>query len=176
MMSYFTPYLTAVVGVSPSASGAIAIIRTYVFLILALVGGTIADRVFKGTAKWIMIVFIACACIIGGLLLLPKGSSAMFVSIYTLLPAALVQMSYPIKYSVIGEVGINPYLFATVTGLAAFFGALPDLILGPIIGSLLDSRGNDAYTILFIILIVLLIIGAVCAYAIVRHKKNIVTE
>jgi len=100
----------------------------------------------------------------------------MFVSIYTLLPAALVQMSYPIKYSVIGEVGINPYLFATVTGLAAFFGALPDLILGPIIGSLLDSRGNDAYTILFIILIVLLIIGAVCAYAIVRHKKNIVTE
>ena len=171
MMSYFTPFLTAVVGVSPEASGVFAIIRTYIFLILALVGGLIADKVFKGTTKWIMLVFFVTAVIIGGLFIMPHNANVMLISIYTLIPAALVQMSYPIKYSVIGEIGVKQHLLGTATGLAALAGALPDLVLGPFIGSMLDTRGNDAYYILFGILIVLLLTGCFCCWRIVRKQK-----
>lgn len=172
MMSYFTPFLTAVVGISPDASGVFAIIRTYVFLILALVGGIIADKIFKSTTKWMLVVFLVTAVIIGGMFIMPENVGALFVSCYTLLPAALVQMSYPLKYSVIGEIGIPQTLLGTATGLAAFAGALPDLFLGPIIGTLIDVRGNEAYYILFGILIALLIVGCVCAAFIVRHQKR----
>lgn len=172
MMSYFTPFLTAVVGISPDASGVFAIIRTYVFLILALVGGIIADKIFKSTTKWMLVVFALTAVIIGGLFIMPAGVGPLFVSCYTLLPAALVQMSYPLKYSVIGEIGIPQGLLGTATGLAAFAGALPDLFLGPIIGTLIDNRGNEAYYILFAILIVLLIIGCICAAFIVKNQNK----
>lgn len=172
MMSYFTPFLTAVGGASPESSGIFAIIRTYVFLILALVAGLIADKLFKGTTKWITVVFVVTAAIIGGLFIMPQGMNPTFLGIYTLIPAALVQMSYPLKYSVIGEIGCPQHLMATATGLCAFAGALPDLILGPIIGSLIDSRGNQAYYILFGILIALLLLGALCGILIIRKQKN----
>lgn len=172
MMSFFTPYLTAVVGVSPETSGAFAIIRTYVFLILALVGGLIADKIFKSTTRWMMVVYIVTAVFIAGLFFIPSGVNVMLISVYTLIPAALVQMSYPIKYAVIGEIGVSQRLMGTVTGLAAFAGAMPDLILGPYIGHLLDTRGNEAYNILFGILITALIVGSICAAVIIKYNKK----
>ncbi len=173
MMSYFTPYLTAVVGVSPAESGIFAIIRTYIFLILSLVGGLIADKIFKGTTKWMMIVFIIAAVFVGGLFLIPSGANPIMAGVYTLIPAALVQMSYPLKYSVIGEIGVDQRLLATATGLATVAGAIPDLFLGPYIGHLLDVRGNSAYYILFGILVAALIVGTICAFMIVKKQKAV---
>lgn len=174
MMSFFTPYLTAVVGVSPETSGVFAIIRTYIFLILALVGGLIADKIFKSTTRWMMVVYITTALFIAGLFFIPAGTGVIMISVYTLIPAALVQMSYPIKYAVIGEIGVSQHQLGTVTGLAAFAGAMPDLILGPYIGRLLDTRGNEAYDILFGILITALVIGSLCAVGILRYRKRAV--
>lgn len=176
MMSYFTPYLTAVVGVSAAQSGVFAIIRTYVFLVLSLAGGTIADKYFKSTSKWMMVVFIIAAGMIAGLFLIPSGANPMFVGFYTLLPAALVQMSYPIKYSVIGEIGISQHLLATTTSVAAIAGSLADLIVGPVIGYLLDTIGNTAYYVLFAFLATMLIIGALCCFMIVKKQKQVAAE
>ena len=52
-ISYFNPYLTEVIGVSPESSGFISIVRNYLLLLLAPVGGIIADKVFKSTCKWL---------------------------------------------------------------------------------------------------------------------------
>lgn len=172
MMSYFTPYLTAVVGVSAAESGVFAIIRTYVFLVLSLVGGIIADKYFKSTSKWIMVVFIIAAAMIVGLFLIPSGANPMFVGFYTLIPAALVQMSYPLKYSVIGEIGISQGMLATTTSIAAVAGSFADLVVGPTVGYLLDTVGNNAYYILFAFLAVMLVLGAFCCFMIVKKQKK----
>ena len=100
----------------------------------------------------------------------------MFVGFYTLLPAALVQMSYPIKYSVIGEIGISQHLLATTTSVAAIAGSLADLIVGPVIGYLLDTIGNTAYYVLFAFLATMLIIGALCCFMIVKKQKQVAAE
>lgn len=176
MMSYFTPYLTAVVGVSAAESGIFAIIRTYVFLVLSLLGGTIADKYFRSTSKWMMVVFIIAAAMIAGLFLIPSGANPMFVGVYTLIPAALVQMSYPLKYSVIGEIGISQHLLATTTSIAAIAGSLADLVVGPVIGFLLDSIGNTAYYVLFAFLAAMLVLGAFCCFLIIKKQKQMAAE
>ncbi|MGI6029088.1 MAG: MFS transporter [Candidatus Heteroscillospira sp.] len=173
MASYFTPYLTAVVGASAAESGVFAIIRTYIFLILALVGGTCADKIFKSTTKWIMIVFITTAALIIGLFFIPAGANPLFVGFYTLLPSAMVQMSYPLKYAVIGEIGISQRLLATTTAIAAIAGSAADLIVGPVVGYLLDTIGNTAYYVLFAFLATALLAGALCCALIVKKQKPV---
>lgn len=173
LQGYFTPYLTAVVGVSTETSGIFAIIRTYVFLVLAPVGGFFADKVFKSTSKWLGIAFGIMAVVVIGFLVMPSSANVMFLSFYTLLPSAFVQMTYTIKYSAINEVNIPLTQVATVTSLASIAGSLADIAFSPLIAFLLDTQGDNAYTVLFVMLTVLLVLGAIASFVIVKNKKNV---
>lgn len=170
--SYFTPFLTAVVGVSAETSGIFAIIRTYVFFALAPLGGILADRVFKSTSRWFTVAFIILAVVVFGMFLIPQDANPMLVGFYTLIPAVLVQMTYTIKYSVIAEIGVSPAVMGTAVGLAGVVGSLADVVFSPVIGYLLDTKGNAGYYYMFGGLVVILAIGCVCAMIIVRHHKK----
>ena len=172
LQGYFTPYLTAVVGASPEESVIFAIIRTYVFFTLAPIGGILADKVFGSTARWIGTAFTFMIAVVAGFFLIPEGANSMIVGFYTLLPSAFVQMTYTIKYSVINEIQISPGLIATTTGVLSTVGSLMDMALSPFVGWCLDTQGNNAYTTIFILLMVLLAIGAFCAFAIARANKK----
>lgn len=172
LQGYFTPYLTAVQGISSSDSAIFAIIRTYVFFTLAPIGGVIADKVFHSTAKWIGVAFAIMVVIVGGFFLIPKGMSPMIVGFYTLLPSAFVQMTYTIKYSVLNEIKVSPALLATTTSIAATAASIVDLAFTPFIGWCLDTQGNNAYTILFIMLMVLLALGSAAGFAIAKNNKK----
>lgn len=172
LQGYFTPYLTAVVGISAEESGIFAIIRTYVFFTLAPIGGILADKVFKSTAKWIGTAFAIMAVVVAGFFFIPSGANPMLIGFYTLLPSAFVQMTYTIKYSVMNEIHISPALLATTTSVVAFVGCVVDIAFTPFIGWCLDTKGDAAYTILFIMLIVLLILGAIAAFVIANRNKK----
>lgn len=172
LQGYFTPYLTAVQGISASDSAIFAIIRTYVFFALAPIGGILADKVFKSTARWIGVAFTIMAVVVAGFFFIPAGANPMLVGFYTLLPSAFVQMTYTIKYSVINEIKIPSALLATTTSVVAVVGCIVDLAFTPFIGWCLDTMGNGAYTVLFIMLIVLLLMGAVSAFAIAKGNKK----
>ncbi len=174
--SYFTPFLTAVAGVSAETSGVFAIIRTYVFFALAPLGGILADRVFKSTSRWFTVAFIILAVVVFGMFIIPEGANPILIGFYTLIPAILVQMTYTIKYSVISEIGISPSVMGTAVGLAGVVGSLADVIFSPVIGYLLDTKGNTGYYYMFGGLVVILAIGCVCAMIIVRHHKKIMLE
>lgn len=174
--SYFTPYLTAVVGVSAETSGIFAIIRTYVFFALAPLGGILADRVFKSTSKWFAVAFVILAFVVFGMFLIPQDADPMMVGFYTLIPAVLVQMTYTIKYSVIAEIGVSPAVMGTAVGLAGVVGSLADVVFSPMIGYLLDTKGNAGYYYMFGGLVVILAIGCVCAIVIVRNHKKMLRE
>ena len=52
LTTYFTPYMTAVCGLSNEISGVLTIFRTYFIMIFAAIfSGIIADKVFKSTLK-----------------------------------------------------------------------------------------------------------------------------
>lgn len=153
--------------------GIFAIIRTYVFLVLAAVGGFMADKVFKSTARWLGVAFAIMAVVVAGFFVMPSGVNIMFISAYTLLPSAFVQMTYTIKYSVINEIDIKPGLLATTTSAVTFCANLVDLVFSPAIARLIDTKGAAAYNYLFGFLILMLIIGSFASFTVVaKRKKN----
>ena len=171
-VSYFNPYLTEVVGVSAVNSGIFSIINNYLLLLLAPVGGILADRVFKSTCKWLSVSFVILAVLFGGVLLIPSDISPMVASIYTLLPGAVTMMMYGVVFSSVSEAGISRTMTGTVIGISSIIGYLPDSIYSVLFGKWLDNKGAAGYTNIFIFLVASGILGAVLAFWIYRHGKR----
>ena len=172
-VSYFTPYLTEIVGIHESSAAAFAIIRTYVFLLLAPVGGLIADKLCHSTTKWLTIAFTIIAFTFLGVMALPSTISSTAASIYTLLPGAVAMMAYGVVFSTLSETGIPTKMKGTAIGLASIIGYLPDTIYAMIFGNWLDKlEAASAYRHIFIFLAVSGFIGAVLAMYINRTNKK----
>ena len=171
-VSYFNPYLTEVVGVSAVNSGIFSIINNYLLLLLAPVGGILADKVFKSTCKWLSVSFVILAVLFGGVLLIPSDISPMVASIYTLLPGAVTMMMYGVVFSSVSEAGISRTMTGTVIGISTIIGYLPDSIYSVLFGKWLDNKGAAGYTNIFIFLVASGILGAVLAFWIYRHGKR----
>lgn len=171
-VSYFNPYLTEVVGVSAVNSGIFSIINNYLLLLLAPVGGILADKVFKSTCKWLSVSFVMLAVLFGGVLLIPSDISPMAASIYTLLPGAVTMMMYGVVFSSVSEAGISRTMTGTVIGISSIIGYIPDSIYSVIFGKWLDNKGAAGYTNIFIFLVASGIVGAVLAFWIYRHGKR----
>lgn len=171
-VSYFNPYLTEVVGVSAVNSGIFSIINNYLLLLLAPVGGILADKVFKSTCKWLSVSFVILAVLFGGVLLIPSDISPMVASIYTLLPGAVTMMMYGVVFSSVSEAGISRTMTGTVIGISSIIGYLPDSIYSVLFGKWLDDKGAAGYTNIFIFLVASGIVGAVLAFWIYRHGKR----
>ena len=171
-VSYFNPYLTEVVGVSAVNSGIFSIIKNYLLLLLAPVGGILADKVFKSTCKWLSVSFVILAVLFGGVLLIPSDISPMVASIYTLLPGAVTMMMYGVVFSSVSEAGISRTMTGTVIGISSIIGYLPDSIYSVLFGKWLDNKGAAGYTNIFIFLVASGILGAVLAFWIYRHGKR----
>ena len=56
-VAYMTPYLVDVMGVDPGVSSIYSTFRTYVAMVMAPVGGWMADKVFGKTTKFFMAFF-----------------------------------------------------------------------------------------------------------------------
>lgn len=170
-VSYFTPYLTEVAGLSATESGVFSIIRTWGFLMLAPVGGFIADKLLKSTALWVSIAMCILAVLFVGVLFLPPGMSSFGVSLYTLLPGAFGMMMYGVVFSIVSEAGIPRMMTGTAIGLASIIGYLPDSIYHSLFGVWLDTLGGAVgYRYIFLFLGGSAVLGAVMAFLI--YKKN----
>ncbi|SHI42852.1 Nitrate/nitrite transporter NarK [Dethiosulfatibacter aminovorans DSM 17477] len=167
--SYFTPYLTDVVGISPEQSGVFSIIRTYVFMLLAPIGGFLADKVFKSTSKWFMVAFTVLAILFWGVLRIPEGTNPTLISIITLLPGAFGLALYGILFSIIGEAKIPVTVTATAVGIASIIGYTPDLFMSAMFGTWLDKYGNGGYGYIFTFLMFVGVVGAAASYIIRRR-------
>lgn len=170
--SYFNPYLTEVVGISASESGVFSIIRNYLFLLLAPVGGLLADKVFHSTAKWLSISMVILAALFAGVLLLPDSISPLGASLYTLIPGAFAMMMYGVVFSIISEAGISRTMTGTAIGIASIIGYLPDSIYHTLFGSWLDSKGGQTgYTMIFSFIAASALVGACLAFLIYRKNR-----
>ena len=170
--SYFTPYLVDVLGVAPESSSIYSIIRTYVFMLLAPIGGIMADKVLKSTGKWLMITLGSISVLYVAVIMLPSTISPTFASIFTLIPAAIAMSMYGIRFSIIRELHIRPAIVGTVMGVASMISWATDFILPPVFGTILDKSGNAGYTTIFVILAVIGAVGVIMSYVAVKTDKK----
>lgn len=171
-ISYFNPYLTEVMGVSPESSGFISIVRNYLLLLLAPVGGLIADKLFKSTCKWLCTAFLILAVLFGAVLILPTDLSPMAASLYTLLPGAFSMMMYGVVFSTVSEAGIPRAMTGTVIGIASIIGYMPDSIYSVLFGSWLDKYGGGGYSYIFGFLAASGVAGAILAMLVYKNGKK----
>lgn len=150
--TFFTPYLTNVVGISVEESGAFAIVRNYLFYLLSPLGGLLADKVFRSTTKLFVVLFALISACFFGVMLLPETMSPTAISVYTLLPGAFGLMLYGLVFSVIREVGISPAVAGTAIAISSMIGYTPDFFMSAMFGSWLDAHGNGGYNMIFIFL------------------------
>ena len=175
-MSYFTPYLTAVLGGTVAISGVISIIRTHgTRLIGAPLGGFLSDRM--GSVSKVLIIIYLCG--IAMLLLFLKLPTTVSISIFvfmTLIVACLVYMGKGIYYAVPAELAIPKKYAATTVGIAAALGFSPDIFLFALAGHWLDNYGNDGYTYLFIYQIIVLAIGIAGSLLALHYRKKMLQK
>ncbi|MDF2676588.1 MAG: transporter [Bacillota bacterium] len=171
--SYFTPYLTEVVGITPEESGVLSIFRTYLFYILAPLSGIVADKVFKSTSKWFMSLFAILALLFLGVMLLPEGTSVIVVSLYTLLPGMFGLALYGIIFSIAQETRIPAAVMGTAVGIASIIGYTPDFFMSTMFGTWLDNFGASGYRYIFLFLMSVCIVGLLASFFIYRKVKLI---
>ncbi|MFR6171617.1 MAG: MFS transporter [Blautia sp.] len=171
-ISYFNPYLTEVMGVSPESSGFISIVRNYLLLLLAPVGGLIADKLFHSTCKWLCTSFLALAALFGAVLILPSDISPLAASLYTLIPGTFAMMMYGVVFSTVSEAGIPRAMTGTVIGIASIIGYMPDSIYSVLFGKWLDTYGGAGYNYIFGFLAVSGVVGAVLAMLVYKNGKK----
>lgn len=168
--TYFTPYLTEVVGISEEMSSIIAIIRSNLFLVFcAPLGGYIVDKL-RSTTKWFMIGNTLTA-IFFFLIIAMSSSSQMVLIALTLIPSALGYMVYGVAFSMVSECKFPVSVTATVIGIASVIGYLPDFYMHNICGMLLDNMGSAGYNYIFAILGTICILGIALPFMI-RKKVN----
>ena len=138
-VSYFNPYLTEVVGITPADSSFISVIRNGLML-LAPVGGLLADKVFKSTCKWLTTAFLIVAALFVSVMMISSSINATAASVYTLVPSAVGMMLYGVIFSVMSEAGIPRTLTGTAIGIASIIRLYAGLSVFPYFWRNLDKR------------------------------------
>ena len=171
-MSYFTPYVTDVLGGSVALGGALAIIRQHgLKLVGAPFGGILADKL-KSPTKVLLIVYIGGIITILLFLRLPATASmAVFIAL-TFVVGIIAYMGKGVYYAVQNELNIPIKYAATTTGIGAILGFSPDVFLFVLIGHWIDTYGALGYTYTFLFQLGIMVVGVFSALFILRRKKK----
>ena len=141
-------------------------------MLLAPIGGIIADKVLHSTSKWLSISFFLLAICYAGVLLLNEGTSSIVAVVYSLIPGAIGLMMYGVIFSVVSEAGVPRRMTGTIIGLTSIIGYLPDFFYSPMFGRWIDRSGNAGYNKIFLFLAGSAFIGAILSLVIYKKSKK----
>lgn len=172
-MSYFTPYFTAVFGLTVAFSGSLSLIRTYgLRLVGAPFGGWLGDKM-KSVSKVLIVVYVVGIIVLLTFLSIPTTTPISIIIAITLTIAFLVFMGRGVYYAVASEINIPRKYAASTVGIGGALGFSPDIFQFTLFGSWLDKYGNTGYNYMFIYQIVILVIGIFGSLYVLKHKKSL---
>ncbi len=178
-LSYFTPYLVDVYGMSASMGSVISIIRTYILaIIIAPIGGALADK--KGSKikflQYIYVIGIILALL--PVFIVPGDGTLIPMVIVMLCVAATVMVLRGIYYSTTAEINIPVVLAGAALGIMSQLGNAPDFFLQTMCGWFIDSHpGRAGYQMVFITMASLCVFGMVfCMILYWTNKREMEKE
>ena len=173
-----TPYLTEVFGMSESVAATVSVIRAYVLMSAgAIVAGFIADKI--GSRIRLMLF-----CFMGVILftfvyrIMPGNPGLISLVVGNLVVLGMfVFAGKAMFFSTIDEIKVP----AATTGIAAGFmslvGYLPETFMYTWVGKMLDDNpGIQGYRNIFTLMIVLGVIGFICAALLLKINKDKKTQ
>ena len=171
-VSYFNPYLIDVVGIDPDASSVYSVIRSYGAMVVAPLGGIMADKVFKSTSTWYIVAFAIAGVMWAIPFLFTPESNVTLVCIYSILPSLVIFALYSVTYSILRELHIPATVAGTAIGISSTSGTFVDGVWPVLFGGWIDKHGNAGYTMIFTTLIVICVVGILNAFWAKRLDKQ----
>ncbi len=170
-MTYFTPYLSDVLGYGIVASGSLAIIRSWAIRMLAgPVFGKIVDS-SKSVSKTIFWGMIATAVFILIFIFSPTNSPIILIAFFFMATFTL-SGSRGVMFANLEESKIPNGLRGLSIAIVSMIGYTPDLFVYKVFGGILDDYGNNGYRIIFSILVITSLIAATSSFALyIKNKK-----
>jgi len=149
--TYFTPYMTEILGISTVTIGVLSTIWIYGSQFLAApLGGVVSDKL--GARPAVMMVLFGIFMIISLVAVLAPAKASMFV-LMVILAAGLYCAIYAIRgiyFAVLEDLQVPPAIIGSALGFASLIGFAPDAFLYPAAGMILDAYpGVTGYKILF---------------------------
>ena len=146
---YFTPYATAVFGMSAVAAGAIGAGKIWLKPGAAAIAGVVADRV--GIWQTMAAGFVVLIASFALFAVLPGTTALIGVMIANIIVASIAVFAHRgIYFALLEETGIPATMTGTATGLISMIGFTPDIFM-PLVGGMLLDRypGATGYHLYF---------------------------
>ncbi|MCL2529393.1 MAG: MFS transporter [Coriobacteriia bacterium] len=169
-VTYTTPFMTACFAAPIALVSIVGLIRTYGIGLLAGPAAGGLARLLKSPSKAIMIFLIASLVVLAAFLVLPHDAAMLMAVAALIVVVGFVSYGcFSIGSSTLTEAKVPLPIFGTATGLLSVVGFLPDAFLHTWFGSLIDNHGNDAFNMIFIVLIIFSAAGLAAAWMVRRH-------
>lgn len=172
-VTYTTPYLQNVLGVSLALVSFIGVVRTYgITLISGPAFGFLAN-VVKSPSKVITVGSLVAAGGLVALLVLPQGPASTIPAVAIVVAMGFIANGvFGIVSSQLTEGKVPLTIFGTATGILSVIGFLPDTFSSTWFGALIDAKGNAAYNDIFIILAGAAVLAALSAFALIVYVRR----
>ena len=141
-------------------------------MIVAPLGGIMADKVFKSTSTWFIVAFSISAVMFAIPLFFTENSNPTLVSIYSVLPSLVVFALYSVTYSILRELHVSPIVAGTLIGISGKLSMPVDGVYPAMFGSWIDKFGNQGFTYIFMFLIGNCVFGILIALWAKRLDKQ----
>lgn len=181
-VTYTTPYMTGVLGVSLAAATVVANVRNYgITLLSGPIFGQIAARFRPSvTIAAGSLVFVGALL---ALMFLPAGGSVMVIAcILVVLLGFIANGAFGVVSAQLTEGKVPLTYFGAATGMLSIIGFLPDTFSSTWFGAIMDAHTDSAGTVtraayqqifwILIVTAVLAVISSLVLYWYIRHASR----
>jgi nitrate/nitrite transporter NarK len=173
-LSFFSPYIKNIFGMSDSLTVGIGIVRQYgIAIFMAPIGGIIADRM-GSSLKFLRASLLSAIIVVGIIMLVPANPAySIVVSVLMLVLAGVFMTIRGTYFAPIAEAGFPAALTGSAAGAASLIGYLPDFFISSYYGNFIDKYpGSTGYVYIFISIIVFAVMGIACAMILSKMLKG----
>ncbi len=171
-IGYLNPYMTGSFGVAAATASFLSSTTYYGTRFGGVVGGYMADKVFKSSAKWQVIAHIAVTALFASFLIIPTSAASVFI-ITMIIAGFAVYSVKATGYSLMTELNIPPRVSGTAIALMTLIGYLPDMFIHTMFGTWLDELGQGGFEKIFTFIVGIGCCGIVLAIIAAVMSRNI---
>lgn len=176
-LSFMSPMLTELFGMSATTASAVSIVRQYAIGIFAApLGGIIADKM-GSRIGFLRNCILSGAIATAVFLFIPYSKSTLGIGIaIMMIVAVLMFMMRGTYYSTTNELGISIAAAGSAAGVLSLLGNFPDFYIFTLYGSMLDLfEGAAGYKAVFVLMIAHALGAVICAavlYKMIKKEKK----
>lgn len=174
-LTYFIPFLKDVYAMPITLVGAYGIINQYgLKMVGGPVGGFLADKVTKSTAKFIRAAFVVVIIAMSVIVMLPHESMSIYVGMtLTLGFGAIIFSMRAVFFAPMDEIKVPIEISGAAMSIGSLVGYFPSTFAYTIYGNMLDkSPGLAGYKMVFITMIGFAVIGLLISSYLVHVIKR----